>query len=66
MSEIFTLSRMARRLGVPQDWMREQADSGHVPCLRAGRRYLFNAAVVQEALAARAAQTRQGGGEDGD
>jgi hypothetical protein len=31
-----------------------------VPCLKAGKRYLFNAAAVQDAVATRAAETRQG------
>ena len=61
MNELFSLSRLARRLGVTQRWLRDQADGGHLPCLRAGGRYLFNLAAVQEALAEKAAQTRQGG-----
>jgi hypothetical protein len=61
MSELLTLSRQARRLGVTQRWLREQADSGELPCLKADRRYLFNPVAVEEALAARAARTRQGG-----
>lgn len=54
-TELLSLARMARRLGVTQDWLRTQADAGLVPCLKAGRRYLFNAAAVQEALATKAA-----------
>ena len=60
MDELLPLSRMARRLGVPQQWLREQADAGRVPCLRAGTRYLFSAAAAQEALAVMAARTRAG------
>lgn len=60
MSELLSLPKMARRLGVTQQWLRAQADAGNVPCLRAGSRYLFNPAAVQEALAAKAANTRQG------
>ena len=61
MNELLSLSRMARRLGVTQHWLRDQADSGKIPCLKAGNRYLFNPVAVQEALAAKAAQSRQGG-----
>ena len=61
MCELLSLSRLARRLGVTQDWLRDQADAGKVPCLRAGKRYLFNVVAVQEALAVQAARTRQGG-----
>jgi len=55
MSELLSLSRMARRLGVTQDWLRQEADASRVPCLKAGKRYLFNAVAVQEDLAAKAA-----------
>jgi hypothetical protein len=51
---------MARRLGVTQTWLRSETDAGRVPCLRAGRRYLFAAAAVESILADRAAQERQG------
>ena len=61
MSDLLSLSRMARRLGVTQQWLRDQADAGKIPCLKAGNRYLFNPVAVQEALATKAARTRQGG-----
>ena len=64
MSELLSLSRMARRRGIPQQWLREQADAGQVPCLKAGNRYLFNPVAVQEVLASKAAQTRQGGDDE--
>ena len=41
MSELLSLSRMSLRAGVTQQWLREQADTGNIPCLKAGRRYLF-------------------------
>lgn len=52
--ELLTLPRMARRLGVTQDWLKEQAVSGDVRCLKAGRRFLFDPEAVQEDLAAQA------------
>ncbi len=61
---LLSLARMARRLGVTQDWLRVQADNGNVPCVKAGRRYLFNPSAVEEVLASKAARTRQGGGSD--
>ena len=61
---LLSLSRMARRLGVTQQWLRDQSDAGKIPCLKAGNRHLFNPVAVQEALAAKAARTRQGG-DDG-
>lgn len=60
--DVLPLARMARRLGVTQTWLRSEADAGRVPCLRAGRRYLFAAAAVESVLAERAAQERQGCG----
>lgn len=63
MDELLSLSRMARRLGITQRWLRGQADAGKLPCLKADNRYLFNPIAVQESLAAKAARTRQGGND---
>ncbi len=63
MSDVLSLPRMARRLAVPAAWLREQADAGKVPCLRAGKRYLFSPPAVVEALAVIAAKS---GGRAGD
>jgi len=57
MSELFSLARMAARLGVTRAWLLEEAKAGRVPCLPAGRRFLFSPVAVQEALAVRAART---------
>lgn len=59
MNELLTLSRLARRMGVPATWLRTEADAGRIPCLRAGRRYLFDLSAVQRELSDRAANTRQ-------
>jgi len=61
MSDLLPLGRMARKLGVTQQWLRNEADTGKIPCLKAGERYLFNPQAVQKSLAAKAARTRQGG-----
>jgi hypothetical protein len=53
--ELLSLSRMARRLRVTVAWLREEAEASRVPCLRAGRRYLFCASAVERVLAERAA-----------
>ena len=63
MSELLSLARMARRLGVTQDWLRGQADAGNVPGLLAGKRYLFNPVAVQEALAVEAAKQNTNAGQ---
>jgi hypothetical protein len=64
MSELLILSRMARRVGVTQKWLRQEAEAGNIPCLKAGTRYLFNPVAVQEVLATKAANTLQRGGDD--
>lgn len=40
----------AQRLGVPSAWLRREADAGRVPCLRVGRRLMFNLDAVRETL----------------
>lgn len=60
MSELLVLPRAARRLGVPVKWLREQAEAGKVPCLRAGARYLFDLDAVRQDLAKQAAESRRG------
>lgn len=61
MSELLNLGQLARRLRVSQAWLRGEADAGRLPCLKADKRYLFNASAVQEALATKAARMPKGG-----
>lgn len=55
---LLPLNRMARRLRVTIGWLRDEADAGRVPCLRAGKRYLFSPEAVERELAARAASEK--------
>jgi len=48
------LHRLSQRLGLPSAWLKGEAEAGRVPCLRAGRRLLFNPKVVEETLIKRA------------
>jgi len=48
------LPAMARRLGVPMSWLRREADSGRLPCVRAGSRRLFDCALIEQLLLERA------------
>jgi hypothetical protein len=57
---LLPLGPMARSLRVTSAWLRDEADAGRVPCLRAGTRYLFAPAAVESALAQRAAEERRG------
>jgi len=63
MSELLSISRMSRRAGVTQQWLREQADAGVIPCLKTGRRYLFAPTAIMEVLAELASRTtnKEGG-----
>jgi hypothetical protein len=54
-SILLPLGLMARRLRVTNAWLRAEADAGRVPCLRAGKRYLFSPEAVERILAERAA-----------
>ena len=59
MSELLSLPRAARRVGVTARWLRDEANAGRVPHLRAGTRYLFDLTTLTQALAERAAKTRR-------
>jgi hypothetical protein len=57
--EPFTLNRLANELKLPKDWLREEATAGRLPCLRIGKRLLFNIGAVKQALADRAGTSRE-------
>lgn len=48
--DLLPLRRMATKLGVPSKWLREQAESGQVPGLRAGNRWLFYPDAAADAV----------------
>lgn len=52
---LLPLGPMARRIRVTTTWLRAEADAGRVPCLKAGKRYLFAPEAVERTLAERAA-----------
>ena len=51
----------ARKLRVPVMWLRNEAEAGRVPHLRAGKQFLFNLEVVERLLIARASTTTEQG-----
>ena len=53
------LTGLAVQTGLPREWLRREALGGRIPCLRVGRKLLFNAAAVEAALAERAANSRE-------
>ncbi len=50
------MARLAELLSVPVVWLRQEADAGRIPCLKAGRTYLFNVGAVEQVLVRRAAE----------
>ena len=54
--KLLPLFAMARRLHVPNKWLRQEAESGRIPCLAAGRQILFNPEVVESLLVERASK----------
>lgn len=67
-SSLIPLRLMARRLGVPVRWLREEAKAGRLPHLNAGGRILVHPEAVECELTARAASlqvTARGGSHAG-
>ncbi len=48
--QLLTARGIARHFGLPLDWIVKKADAGQLPHLRVGRRRLFNAEAVRQAL----------------
>ncbi len=58
---------LAQRLyhfGVSASWLRAEAEAGRLPCLRVGKRLLFDPEAVEAELIRRAAQKPKGGGDE--
>lgn len=53
---LVTLDGLARTLRLSKRWLRAEANASRIPYLLAGRRRLFNADAVRQALAAQAAK----------
>src|SRR5262249_59906699 len=49
------LTGLSARLRLPRLWLRAEALAGRIPCLKIGRKLLFNPDAVEKALADRAA-----------
>lgn len=58
--QLVRLSGLSRRLGIPISWLREEADAGRIPSLRAGQTLLFDAGAVERTLLSRAAGEQRG------
>jgi hypothetical protein len=53
---LLKIGQMAREIGVPVGWLRQEAESGRIPCLKAERVFLFEPTVVINVLASRASK----------
>jgi hypothetical protein len=55
-SDLLTLHQLARELRIDRVWLRNEALARRIPCLRAGKKFLFSLSAVKETLANRAAK----------
>ncbi|MFA9477116.1 helix-turn-helix domain-containing protein [Phycisphaerales bacterium AB-hyl4] len=51
-----TAKEVARDLGIPAKWLRDEARDGRIPHIKIGRRIRFNGVAVERALLQRAAE----------
>jgi excisionase family DNA binding protein len=58
--QLLSLPALAQALGLPEDWLKAEADAGRLPHLRIGKRYRFNREAVLRTLAERAALIGEG------
>jgi len=47
---LVNLYGLSNRLNLPIVWLKAEAEEGRIPCLRVGRKLLFNPAAVEQAL----------------
>ncbi len=59
-SKLLPVGPMARLLRLPVRWLRQEAEAGRVPCLRADKALLFDPDTVERVLLERARETQQG------
>ncbi len=54
MAQLVNLAGLARRLHLPRNWLKDEADNARIPFLRVGRKRLFSVEAVEALLAERA------------
>lgn len=52
-ARLLTINQLAESTGLSVAWLKREADAGRLPCIRAGRRRMFDLAAVLDALAER-------------
>jgi len=50
-TKLVSLPALSDLTGIPMAWLRRESDSGRLPCLRVGRRRMFDPEAVRKALA---------------
>lgn len=50
-TKYISLKELARQTGLPNAWLRREADAGRLPCIKAGRVRMFDPEAVKVALA---------------
>lgn len=63
-ASLLPLGPMARRLRVTQAWLRDEAEAGRIPHLKAGQRLLFDPETVERVLLERARQGQEASGDE--
>ena len=59
-AKLLPIGQTARLLRVPVRWLRIEAEAGRVPCLKAGKAFLFEPEAVEAVLLERARNSRGG------
>ncbi len=54
--KLIPLFALAQRLYVPAKWLRQEAEAGKIPHLKAGSKILFNPCIVEKILLQRASK----------
>lgn len=57
-TKLVSLPELSDLTGLPMAWLRREADAGRLPCLRVGRRRMFDPEAVRKVLAARGGVSR--------
>jgi hypothetical protein len=59
MESLTGLVGLSARLRLPRRWLRAEALASRIPCLKVGRKLLFNPVAVEKTLAERAASGQE-------
>jgi hypothetical protein len=49
-AKLLSLNHLSERTGLPAAWLKREADAGRIPCLRVGKKRMFDLATVLKTL----------------